>query len=201
MSQLPGHLGGHCGVTNIDTTILPYLQGRYDISSMLDVGCGLGGMQKIANDLGIEWAGIEGDFTLKENGSVIVHDFTTGPVAIDGMFDLVWSVEFLEHVEEKYICNYMPVFARARFAIVTAAKPGLYGHHHVNCKDQDYWVRVFDSFGFRYDGIETDKIKNISNMRKDFFKRHGMFFVREDHSRNRASFGIQYATQPTRCQV
>ena len=109
---------------------------------------------------------------------VILHDFTTGPCrAFDHqMFDLGWSVEFLEHVEEQYIPNFMDLFQKCRNLIVTAAPPGWPGEHHVNCQPKEYWIEVFAEYGLVYSEPFTNAIKTASTMRKPFMQQNGMFF-------------------------
>jgi hypothetical protein len=128
--KLPPHLGGHFGNTNLDEATLCYLVSRYRIESMLDVGCGPGGMVELAWRLGLHAWGIDGD----RFGPpwIIKHDYTTGPYV--GMpADLIWCTEFVEHVEAQYQENYLATFATGRVLFLTAAPPGFPGHHHVNC--------------------------------------------------------------------
>ena len=124
------HLGGHGNRTWTDEGALKYIQNKFSISSMVDVGCGTAGMRSIAEALDIKWLGIDGDPNVSQNG-VITHDFTKGEVETD-KFDLGWSVEFLEHVYEEYQPNYMAVFAKCKYVLCTAAPPGWGGYHHVN---------------------------------------------------------------------
>jgi len=184
MDTLPDHLGGHLNITNTDSTILPYLKQSVGIKTMIDIGCGPGGMKNIAESLDIEWTGVDGDFTLPNKDEIIIHDFSKGPLVINKTFDLAWSTEFLEHVEEEYIENYMPVFQKASMAVVTAAAPGTPGYHHVNCKDLSYWSNVFARYGFEYDSGATMYLKQISNMRKNFFNRHGFCFKKDKEYHN-----------------
>lgn len=179
MDTLPDHLGGHRNVTNVDTQILPYLVSKYGIKTMVDIGCGPGGMKSIAEVLNISWTGVDGDFTLKDKEDIVIHDFSKEKLDLKQEFDLAWSSEFLEHVDEKYIDNYLPVFAKANIVVATAAVPGTPGHHHVNCKDLDYWSEVFARYNMFYDEKETHYLKNISDMRKGFFRRHGFCFKKK----------------------
>lgn len=173
--KINDHLGGHQNVTNVDEELLKLAKEMFGIKNMLDIGCGPGGMENICNNLDISWTGIDGDPNVsKEN--IITHDFTTGPLRINQSFDLVWSVEFLEHVEEKYISNFMPLFTLGNVCIVTAALPNTPGKHHVNCKENKYWIDIFNQYGFDFDENTTIIFKNISTMRKDFFKKSGMVF-------------------------
>ena len=75
---------------------------------MLDVGCGPGGMVELANNLGVHAHGLDGDYTLKryDDTKFTIHDFTNGSAPILIIY-LAWSVEFVEHVYEKYIPNYV----------------------------------------------------------------------------------------------
>lgn len=169
------HLGGHQFITNIDEPILKSAKEKFNVKSMLDIGCGPGGMKQVCDNLQIEWTGIDGDPEIKNNDTII-HDFTRGSLPLNKSFDLVWSVEFLEHVEEKFIPNFMPLFELGKICIVTAAPPGSPGKHHVNCREQEYWIDIFKKYNFNFDQSTTDDFKNISNMRKNFFKRSGMVF-------------------------
>lgn len=181
---LPYHLGGHMNITHTDRSTFLHVKNKYDITSMIDVGCGPGGMIEIARDRGVSVMGVDGDFTLTEtwnskNIDVVLHDFTQGAPKIPKDFDhvdLVWSVEFLEHVYEEYLPNIFDVFKRADYVVATAAPPGSGGHHHVNERPLDYWIEQFADNGFVYDEEESNYIKENSVMRKGFMKRSGMFF-------------------------
>lgn len=166
MLKLPDHLGGNFSVTLMDTPVLDLLVGRFGISSMLDVGCGPGGMTLYARQQGLTAIGIDGDSTvLPASDGFICHDYETGPARLEGQFDLVWSVEFLEHVQEKYQPNYMTDLCRGRIILCTAAKPGQLGHHHVNLQPEEYWHQVFSRHGYRLMPSVTADVRAASRMR------------------------------------
>ncbi len=169
------HLGGHNNITNIDFPILEKIKNDFNIVSCLDIGCGPGDMEKLCSLLKISWIGIDGDLSVKKE-NILIHDFTRGSLNLKTNYDLGWSVEFLEHVEEKYIPNFISCFCCCRFLLITAALPGSPGKHHVNCQANDYWIELFSKYGFQYDNNYTEELKEISNMRKNFFKKSGMFF-------------------------
>ncbi len=180
--KLPEHLGGHLNKTHIDEGALEFICSHFDIATMLDIGCGTGGMLDVAHERGIHSVGIDGDYTLPRRRNVHIHDFTHGPFITyennDIEFDLGWSVEFLEHVEAKHVPAIMHAFQRCKHLIVTAAPPGYTGHHHVNCRNLDYWEGAFNASGFWYDAETTEKIKAVSTMIKPFMQTNGMFFKR-----------------------
>lgn len=181
--DLPPHLGGHDNETHLDSKVLDYMIKKYQIKSFLDVGCGPGGMCELAASKGLNVLGIDGDFTIERKQPCIVHDYTLGKPQIDEYFDLAWSCEFLEHVEEQFMENYMDSFKKCKYVIATHAYPGQWGHHHVNCKDVLYWKQSFAKFGFKFSGVESLKIRDISSMKADHLRRSGCFFINENYQK------------------
>jgi hypothetical protein len=138
-------------------------------------------MVALAKMRGLDAVGIDGDWEVEKekDAFILIHDFTTGPATISGNFDLGWSVEFLEHVEEKYQDFYMQAFTKCKYVVCTAAPPDYPGHHHVNCQPLTYWRDVFDKYGFDYDNDVTQRIRTQeSTMQKPFMQRTGMFYKR-----------------------
>lgn len=174
------HLGGHMNITNLDVPVFEWLIGNCHIKNMIDIGCGPGGMKALAENFQVDWVGIDGDASIISNSyNTRCHDFSTGILDIDKTFDLAWSVEFLEHVQEKFIPNFMPIFSKSKYVLITAALPGTPGHHHVNCQTNDYWIEIFLNHGFKFQEKETLHLRSVSKMRKDFFKKSGMFFAKD----------------------
>ncbi len=176
------HLGGHLNKTHIDEGTLDYLIKTLHVKGFIDIGCGPGGMVELAQDKGLHAIGIDGDDSLfgtwhDNHVPVILHDFQQPITRYEiPPVDLVWSVEFLEHVEEKYIDNFLPVFLKGKYIVCTAAPPGTPGHHHVNCQPQEYWIEKFEAAGMKFDELQTHKIRKVSTMAKPFMQKHGMFF-------------------------
>lgn len=183
--NLPNHLGGHKNRTHLDNGVLEYMLKKYNIKSMIDIGCGPGGMVNLAEDMNLEVIGIDGDFTVPRKGNnFLIHDYTKGRTKFEETFDFAWSCEFVEHVDEEYVINYMPDFAKAKYVVMTySEKPG---HHHVNLKPAEYWINLFKEYGFDYDTKETTNIRAVSTMnttgkfanspKKQFVKTNGLFF-------------------------
>lgn len=176
MTALPAHLGGSEGETHIDDGALTFIINATGATSMVDVGCGPGGMVQLALSKGMKAAGIDGDFTIPRNIPCHIHDFTTGYVQLDQTYDLCWCVEFVEHVHEAYMDNYMKVFQQCRFVVMTHAYPGQGGHHHVNEQPTDYWIEKMTAAGFIFEPQMTDAIRRASTMNQFFIRQHGLFF-------------------------
>lgn len=187
----PRHLGGHGFMTNMDTGVLEFLIERFDIKDFIDLGCGEGGMVRAARDRCIPAMGIDGD---EESGADLIIDFAM-PIPETYQWDdempdvetsallspfarpqLVWSVEFVEHVAEEYIPNYLPVFECGDVVFLSHGLPGQFGHHHVNLQENSYWVGVMASIGMVLDQEATDKARQIAT--DQFCKKTGMVFVK-----------------------
>jgi len=175
---LPAHLGGHQMETHIDDGALQLLIDRFDVQSYLDVGCGPGGMVDLAESKGLKVLGVDGDYTLEraKPENFVLHDYTKGPAPVEGLWDLGWSCEFLEHVEERYMDNYIDTFAKCKRIVVTHAFPGQGGHHHVNEKDPNYWFQQFGQRGFLLDMKTTDDVRRASTMEQRYIRVSGMVF-------------------------
>ena len=174
---LPDHLGGHLNKVHTDDGALEFAKRELNVSTMLDIGCGPGWQVELAREKNITAFGIDGDYEVlpgKEYFELI--DFTKDRYLSDKTFDLAWSVEFLEHVDEKYIDNYLPAFMACKSIICTFAPPGTPGHHHVNCQEEDYWIELFANVGFKFEEALTKQLRNESTMQKPFIQMRGMVF-------------------------
>ncbi|MGE0609621.1 MAG: class I SAM-dependent methyltransferase [Pirellulales bacterium] len=120
---------------------------------MLDVGCGEGHSTRFFRELGCEVLGVDGSPEALRNtvvpGSVELHDFCQGAFPARRRFDLVWTCEFLEHVEEEFLPHVVATLGLAdKFILATHAFPKQKGHHHVNCQPSRYWISVLEQAGY-----------------------------------------------------
>lgn len=175
MIKISKHLGGHGNTTHIDVGSLMYLKNTFNIKTMLDVGCGPGGMVDLANNMDIKSVGIDGDINQKQN-NIIIHDFTTGKFPFDLEFDLGWSVEFVEHVAPQFIENFMDAFCHCKYVCMTHALPGKGGYHHVNCQSNEYWIDIFQKYNLLFNSLISQEIRKKSTMKREFMRNTGMFF-------------------------
>jgi SAM-dependent methyltransferase len=161
---------------------------------VLDIGCGEGHSARFFQSRGCTVLGVEGcTRALADSvipGQVAAHDFTEGPFFPPRSFDLIWSCEFLEHVESRYLPNILATFAHAaKIILVTHAFPQqTAGHHHVNCRPSRYWIRRIESLGFSCDVALTMEARTVTL--QDFpginhFARSGLVFVRTRRDRSK----------------
>jgi len=181
------HLGGTNVVGDPATYHHPnvwgYLFNTHGIASMVDIGSGFGFAMKFVKDHfpGIRVEGVEGSKKVCDlhlcPKSVVQHDYTTGPVTIDD-FDLGWSTEFVEHVEEQYVPNFVETFKCCRYVAFTYAYKGQGGHHHVNENTEEYWIGVMESNGFEYLADETCKLRELAELDKqEVLAQYGTNFI------------------------
>lgn len=195
----PVHLGGHLWHCHVDTGALSVLLESCGVESptqaaLVDVGCGTGGVVEAARRMGIHAYGIDGDPALPDRAKAwqnhpewfLLHDFTH-PLADlptdwqgfrscdESAFRIGWCVEFAEHVEERYIPNYVPVLVQCDVVILTAATSER-GHHHVHLEPETYWRGVLAGHGCRLDPDLTEAVRRGSTMQREFIRDGAMVF-------------------------
>ncbi|MBT4519664.1 MAG: glycosyltransferase family 92 protein [Halieaceae bacterium] len=196
-----GHLGGymrsrhpvavsegwdHGDGATYNPALWDWVQEVLKVESVLDVGCGEGHAAAYFESLGCCVQGVDGSVQARRD-SVIPqrhhrHDFNDGPYLPEGAWDLVWSCEFVEHVDECYTQHFLATFSVARkYILMTFAPPGQRGWHHVNCKNSDYWIEKVSRLGFRLDEDLTKTAREIAG--GGHFRRSGLVFVRVDNQR------------------
>jgi len=194
-----GHLGGFFSEGDGGTyypVMWTHLVRKYGLRSVLDIGCGRGYSALHFKSQGCGIKGVDGSKEAAATNLIgddfVYADYSLGLSGIVGSFDLVWSCEFVEHVEERYMANYLRDFQKGSFLAMTFAGPGQPGHHHVNCRPSDYWIRMLYAYGFDYLPDETKELREMA--RKDMEKNNresdkrfvyhfierGLFFHRGD---------------------
>jgi hypothetical protein len=75
------------------------------------------------------------------------------------IYDLAWCAEFVEHVEQQHMANWMATLQRCRYVCMTFAVPGQHGHHHVNEQPEEYWLDRFHQAGFDHLADESASLR------------------------------------------
>ena len=201
-----GHLGGYV-VGGDAATFYPglfdWLVETWEVKSVIDVGCGEGHALRYFRDKGCRVRGVDG--IEQDDDDIVTWDYTKGPLrpqeavtdngppGPDGTpawsmerwqrteFDLAWSCEFVEHVEERYVPNFLATFACARYVLMTHGEPGQPGWHHVNNQPADYWRGAMAAVGYEFDELLTAQSRGFASMNLDpynHFRRSGLAFRR-----------------------
>mmetsp|Transcript_27456 Transcript_27456/g.52286 ORF Transcript_27456/g.52286 Transcript_27456/m.52286 type:complete len:374 (+) Transcript_27456:681-1802(+) len=129
------------------------------VESFIDVGCGAGVVTKYFLDKGVDARCVEASNEAINQSFVpidriVQHDFTLGPWFPEGVVDVAYTVEFLEHVDIKYLDNVMALLKSARYVIMAASKQG--GWSHVNVHFKWWWIEKMEAYGFKYSPRMTE---------------------------------------------
>tara|TARA_Y100000356_G_C11162278_1_gene236673 strand:- start:45 stop:692 length:648 start_codon:yes stop_codon:yes gene_type:complete len=166
-------LGG-CALGGDGATYYPemwnYMLEKYGIESVIDVGCGGGMSTDYFHGLGLDTKGVEGSSVACESANKMIgtsivdqHDYEVdGPYIPKQEYDLCWSCEFVEHVNEEHANNFLETFKSCRFVAMTFAGKGQGGHHHVNEQPAEYWIAKLDEIGFDFLAQDTLELKEVA---------------------------------------
>ena len=155
-----------------------YALTRFGISSVLDIGSGLGYAAQYFHSRGQKVIAIDG---LQENCDSAIYptvklDLTLGP--INCRVDFVHCQEVVEHIEEKYVDNLLRSLACGKFILITHATPGQGGHHHVNEQPPEYWISQLKRFNCHYIEDDTARIRRFAEIDNALYlARTGMLFA------------------------
>jgi SAM-dependent methyltransferase len=133
---------------------IPLLQRFVHVSSVLDVGCGVGTWLSAFREQGVsDVMGLDGTYVDRARLQIPAEQFVpcdlTAPPELPRKFDLVTSLEVAEHLPAaaadgfvRYLTSFSPA------VLFSAAVPGQGGKHHVNEQWPDYWAARFEQHGF-----------------------------------------------------
>ena len=152
----------HGGGTNVDIESLKFAISRWGVKTVLDIGCGTGGQVLEALKLELDAYGVDGTKDIPNTKNFQRVDYRVDASAFNMNFDLGWSVEFVEHVEEKCIPIFMKDFQKCKRVILTAAPPFWGGKNHMNEQSELYWINVFQNYGFELDIKDSLELRNAS---------------------------------------
>jgi len=188
-----GHLGGYIEGGD-DATYFPelwrWLVEEQGVRSVLDVGCGEGHAVRFFESLDVDALGVDGVF--QDDPHIFRHDYTEGrwrPSFVrqgpegpwrDDRCDLIWCCEFVEHVEERFMANFLWTFQCAEMVLITHAGPGQDGYHHVNCQPAAYWIGAMAAIGYTLDRELTMRTRLIARANLspwNHYVRSGLVFL------------------------
>lgn len=192
-----GHLGGYLYNGDPATTypeMWRFLINDLKINSVLEIGCGRGYALLEFQKLGCKVLGIDGSpSAIRDNlvpDRVKEIDFTKIKAEPQQKYDLVYSVEFVEHVEDSCKENFLTCFDAGKYIIMTFADVGQGGHHHVNCRPANYWIETIENRGYKFDQNYTnilkekakkDRLVHCPDFDGNHFEHRGLFFRRNEN--------------------
>lgn len=158
----------------------------YDPDSVIDFGAGAGRFLIPFHEAGIGIRGLERNRKAIETSPLPeevfdIHDLSD-PFESDRQYDVALCMEVLEHLPESALGTTIDSIASScDVAIVTAATPGQGGVHHVNERELDEWIQLFEARGMDYRQMEVDRLTDrISPNSERWLVANLMVFVNPD---------------------
>ena len=147
-----------------------------DTRSFLDIGCASGSLldairKIVANPTlcGIDHGDVPKNRFI--NGAVFVDldlDLVNGDSVksneiLASGFDVVTSIEVVEHVNQKNEKGLVEMFASTSKGLVflSAARPRQRGYGHVNCASREHWIELFAQAGLPFRKMATEDFCTI----------------------------------------
>ncbi|MFN2098876.1 methyltransferase domain-containing protein [Altererythrobacter sp. MF3-039] len=133
--------------------LLPLLE-RFDVSSMVEVGCGHGHWSRVALEHGIdEILAIDGPWNEQSKLLIDAGNYREAdlgqPLDLGRRFDLAVCLEVAEHVAAEGAGNLVASLVKAADVILFgAAIPMQGGHGHINEQWPSYWRALFEPHGY-----------------------------------------------------
>jgi SAM-dependent methyltransferase len=164
-------------------TIYHDLTGRR-LSSVLDVGCALGGLLESFGHLdrktGIDFHRFYSDLKIEKEDYWML-DINKSDFGFTNKFDVTVCIETAEHLipeaAERLITN---LCNTSDFIFFSAATVGQGGDAHINERPHEYWHELFSQNNFRM----AEKVGDLLN-KSFFWYKDNLFFYRRDYSKKK----------------
>lgn len=178
------NLGGNClegDPYTYSPGVWSYLIDRFCITSMLDVGSGLGHCADFFFRRNIKAICFDGlDFNVEKClYPTIKWDLTKGPFKVK--VDLVHCQEVVEHIDQEYVQNLIDTLKCGHYICMTHAVPYQGGHHHVNCQPTEYWIDIMKKNNCYLLSEDTERVREIASRDKSgYLVSTGLVFCNRD---------------------
>lgn len=148
---------------------------------LLDLGCGKGTYLQYLKDRGFEELyGFEGsDLKEKDFEDIWQADLST-PLDFSGIEGNVISIEVFEHIPREFEPIFVDNLVRACCSklVLSVAVEGQPGLGHVNCRNNDYVINLFEGHGFKFQAERTAEIRAKVEPHVDYLRNTLMVFER-----------------------
>lgn len=123
--------------------------------TVLDVGCAYGLLVETLRDRGVQAFGIDvSSYAIKQSRPDLTGFLAVSSIldAIPERYDLIVSIEVIEHIEEKHCDTAVANMCRASDHILLATTPDDFDDPtHFNVNPPKYWIEKFSQHGFEPD--------------------------------------------------
>lgn len=146
---------------------------------VIDLGCGKGTYCQYLKDVGFQDVmGFEGSILPDSDfDGIIQADLSLGLI---GAIGNVISIEVFEHIPRQFESTFVDNICNACSGklVLSVAVEGQPGLGHVNCRNNDYVIALFDGQGFKFMAERTDEIRSKVEPHVDYLRNTLMVFER-----------------------
>lgn len=153
-----------------EKAIIRTLVDQYAIKSLVDFGCGIASYLEGAFEKGVTIKGFEFNLAdampyISPHIAQFVEKKDVAKPINCGVFDCAMSIEVAEHLPNSLATSKQLVrnlvVASKRYIFFTAASPQQTNPRHINCREYEEWVELFEAEGVRLLSSEVVKMKKI----------------------------------------
>ncbi len=178
------HLGGNMLQGDPYThspRVWDYIIKRFGVSSVLDLGSGMGYSSQYFHNSGLKVLAVDG---MAENCNKAIYPTLQLDLTKSGALarvDLVHCQEVVEHIEEEYLDNLLSSLACGRIILITHALPGQGGHHHVNCQPSEYWIENLLRYNCHHLVEDTRRVRHLAQKDEaSYLAQSGLVFANKN---------------------
>lgn len=172
---------------NFNNGVASWILNNVDFNSILEFGCGPGYYCKfwsnnnIKNVHGIEPEQMDQSCFINDNCKQFEYNIInqqSEPVGILPDYDLIVSIEVMEHIDRKHHSKIFDYFlSKSPSTIVfSAATPGQVGTGHIACREEEDWRNEFIERGMLFDETLTRALRLSSNQKNINHKKNLQVF-------------------------
>ena len=152
-----------------------FVYNEFKPKSVLEFGCGIGWYCDYFSSNGasivhgIEPELMDENYFKNEGCKQFCFDVTQDdePEDMLDQYDMIFSLEVLEHIPRKYHEKVFDFLAskKPKIVVFSAARVGQGGHGHIACRPEEEWIQEWKSRGYVRNEELTNKVRESSNRR------------------------------------
>jgi len=165
--------------------VIPLVKKYFDLSSVLDIGCGQGAWLSIWEREGVaDIYGIDGDYVNQQDLLIKSEQFypydLNKELNLNRRFDLVQCLEVAEHIsEEKSGLLIENLVRHSDMILFSSAPKGQGGDNHINEQSYEFWRKIFFSYGYVACDIIRPLISEFSDV-EPWYRYNTLIYVSKD---------------------
>lgn len=138
----------------------------YNPKTVTDLGCATGLYMACLMQLGVACRGVELSQNALDPRVCLVHPNSISVsdlrevIMFPDTSDVVLCLEVLEHIPEEFADRAVKNVVSAGKVLIVSPSPHGGGEHHHNPQPKDYWMKKFESYGYKEVPEKTQKIQS-----------------------------------------